>query len=227
LVLLPGIVGDADVFARQAPLGRQGPVFAVDLPADARLDRVEAIADAIVSVLPPGPLVVVGVSLGALVGRALGAQLGARVRGVVGVGALPHPRYVPRRLRWLAPLLTALPEPVARRAWRYKLEQAMRAEGIGPAEAAQLLRRLPSAAVGRARLRAVLHLRADVGPPPAAWFRGQFEREAPWTVADAARDLPGTPVSTLPGGHRAHWTHAGAFNALVAAWWSTLARTRR
>lgn len=223
LVLLPGMVGDADTFARQAPLGRLGPVFAVDLPVDPRMDRIPRIAAGIEALLPEGELVLLGVSLGALVARSLARRLGPRVLGVVGVGALPHPRHVPARLRLMAPLLRVVPHGIARRAWRTRVSRAMALEGVPVAEQARLLRRLPPASVGQARLDAVLHLAPDPGPIPAAWLRGQLEREAPWTVAEAAQALPGASVATIPGGHRAHWTHAGAFNAVASGWWRALA----
>lgn len=227
LILLPGIVGDGDVFQRLEHLGTRGPVHAVDLPADASLDRLEAIAAAVAPALPPGPLVVAGVSLGGLVARALARQLGERVLGSIGVGALPHPRHLPARLRRLRALVRPLPSGLARRAWSGRLERAMAREGIPAAERGTLLRRLPSAAVALARLDAVLGLAPDVGPLPVAWFRGQHDVEAPWTVADATRDLPGVAVSTIPGGHRAHWTHPRAFSEQVGDWWMTLARTTR
>ena len=227
LVLLPGIIGDGDEFARQAPLGQGGPVFAVDLPDRPDLARVDAIAAELAPRMPAGRLVLVGVSIGGLVARALAAQLGPRVLGTVGVGALPHPRHVPAGLRRLRPFLGRLPAGIAQRAWAAKLERAMLQEGIPAGEAAALLCRLPSSAVGLARLDAVLHMQADLGPPPAAWFRGQFESEAPWTVGDAVRALPGTVVSSIPGGHRAHWTHAQSFNALVGDWWAALGRRHR
>lgn len=223
LVLLPGIVGDGDAFARQAPLGRLGPVFALDLPADPRLDRIPAIAAALVPLLPTGPLVLLGVSLGALVARAIAGTLGHRIRGVVGVGALPHPRHMPRALWWMRPGMAALPDALARRAWRLRLARALAREGVPALERARLLRRVPPADVGRARVDAVLHLSPRPGPIPAAWLQGQLEREAPWTVADAVVDLPGASVSTIQGGHHAHWTHAGAFNAVAAGWWRALA----
>jgi len=227
LVLLPGIVGDGDAFSRLAPLARRGPVHAVDLPAVASLNRLDAIAAAIAPSLPAGPIVVAGVSLGALVARALARQLGDRVLGTIGIGALPHPRHIPRGARYLRALGRAFPAAIARRAWSMKLERAMVGEGIPAVERAVLLQRLPSADVALARLDAVLHLEADLGPMPAAWFRGQLDVEAPWTVADATRDLPGVVVSTMPGGHRAHWTHPRSFSALIGDWWMTLARTTR
>lgn len=223
LVLLPGMVGDADTFARQAPLGRLGPVFAVDLPVDPSMDRIPRIAAGVEALLPEGELVLLGVSLGALVARSLARSLGPRVLGVVGVGALPHPRHVPAGLRRMAPLFRVMPHRIARRAWRARVSRAMALEGVPVAERARLLRRLPPAAVGQARLDAVLHLVPDPGPVPAAWLRGQLEREAPWTVAEAAQALPGASVATIPGGHRAHWTHAGAFNAVATDWWRALA----
>ena len=73
LVLLPGMVGDGDVFAQQAPLGRLGAVYAVDLPNDPALDRLDAIASRLTH--PAGPAGPARWSLGALVARALARQL--------------------------------------------------------------------------------------------------------------------------------------------------------
>lgn len=226
LVLLPGMVGDGDVFARQAPLGRLGAVYAVDLPNDPALDRLDAIASRLKPILPSGPLVLLGVSLGALVARALARQLDERVCGVVGFGAIPHPRHIPVGLHRIRPLLAWVPERFAARAWRRRLDRAMAAEGISMADRGILLRRLPAPAVARARLDAVLHMSEAPGPPPAAWLRGQLEREAPWTVAAAARDLPTASIATIPGGHRAHWTHPATFNPVAASWWRALASSR-
>lgn len=223
LVLLPGMVGDGDVFARQAPLGRLGAVYAVDLPDDPALDRLDDIAGRLEPALPSGPLVLLGVSLGALVARVLARQMDGRVCGVVGFGGIPHPRHIPAGLHRIRPLLGWIPERFAARGWRRRLDGAMAAEGINAAERAILLRRLPSPAVARARLDAVLHLSEAPGPPPAAWLRGQLEREAPWTVAGAARDLPTASIATIPGGHRAHWTHSTTFNPVAASWWRALA----
>jgi pimeloyl-ACP methyl ester carboxylesterase len=217
VVLLPGLDGGVDALDRlRARL--PGPVVSVGLPRDPTLDSLDGLAGAVSRALPRGPVVVFGASLGGLVGRALARRSDGRVIGLVTLGALPSPARCPPGLRRVAALAARTPPPVFAAAWRRRLERRMTAEGIDLVSRGWLLRDLPGRDVALARLRAVLGWRDGAAPGvPTVWLRGQTDTEAPWTAADARADLPGVPVSVVPGGHRAHWTHPGPVAEVVRA----------
>ncbi len=211
VLLLPGIGGDA---------AEWGPVAArLDGRLDGRLcvearglpvgpDSVDGLAAAVA--MPAGPVLLVGLSLGALVGRALRGRPG--VVGLVGLGALPGPARRPRGLGAAARLVGALPAGAGAAWMRRRVRARLREEGVEDGLAAEILRGLPPPAVWAARLRAVAGWAPGPLPsgPPVWWWRGQVDREAPWSLAEAAADLPGARVETVEGGHRAPLTHPGA-----------------
>ena len=224
VVLLPGIEGDSRTFCRQARLSTRVPLWAADLPATGRLATDAAVLRRL---LPPGPLLLVGCSYGGLVGLHLASEPSDGGRALVGVGALPHPRHRPMLLPWAARGLQMLPDATVRRRYRRRITRALEEEGVGLESQAAHLQALPAPEAHRKRLDAVCAWRG--GPQPRGdlwWLRGQVDREAPWTLADARRALPTADVETIPGGHRPWLTHPGPLGDLIEQVWRNVARPR-
>lgn len=216
LVLLPGIEGDARVFLRLVPLARRWPVEAHDLPPRAAAD-VDGLSALLEADLPPGPLVLVGASLGGLLARCLAARWPRRVRGLVTLGSLPERHLLPAGLSRRAGLAGRLPEAAWRPLYRRRIAGLMAEEGVDPAVAAELLEGLPPAWLHRARLAAIRAWGVPPGcPVPTLSLRGQVDREAPWSGAEVARALPDSGFETVPGGHRPHLTHPEALCVVLS-----------
>ncbi len=212
LVLLPGIEGDARVFAGQVELAARRPVVALHLP-DGR--SISGLASGIRQQLPPSDVVLLGVSLGGLVAWSLARQ-DRRVVGLVTLGTLPDPGLAPRRLAPAQRLLRSLPEAVFQRLYRRRIAARMTEEGVSAPLQNLLLAELPGRDILCDRLEAVTAWRPD-GPPgvPTLWLRGQVDHEVRWDTAAARRALPGVGAEVVPGGHRAHLTHPRSLNAVV------------
>lgn len=215
MVLLPGIAGDARVFACQGRLADHFDVLAADLPRDAGTitEAAEAVADLIVDQAS----VVVGLSFGGLVGWALASARPDRVVGLVTLGSLPHPRFLPGAVKRAAMVVGGVPEPVFRCLYRRRLGGRWLEEGVPGEHQWLATATVPRKEEYRRRLQALVAWRAP-GPLPrrTLWVRGQIDAEAPWSTGDVAAIHPTAEIVTTPGGHRAHVTHAGAFNDLVA-----------
>jgi len=218
LVLLPGIEGDPTVFSELGGLAADRPVEAWPLPEGPGLPvdlSVPVLAAALLAGLPAGPVCLLGASLGGLVAWEAAHQQPDRVRALVTLGSLPHPRHRPAGLALSAALVDRLPRCWVAARYRARIRARHAEEGVDPELSAALLARLPAPVLLARRLRAVASW-DPLGPPPVPclWLRGQVDTEAPWTTAQAQRELPGVEVQTVPGGHRAMLTHP---QALVAA----------
>ncbi|MDG1482952.1 MAG: alpha/beta hydrolase [Myxococcota bacterium] len=219
LVLLPGIEGDARVFAGQVELAARRPVVALHLP-DGR--SISDLAARVAQHLPPSDVVLLGASLGGLVARSL-ARTDRRVVGLITLGTLPDPGLVPRRLVPAQRLLRSLPEAVFQRLYRRRIAARMTEEGVSASLQHVLLAALPRRDTLCDRLEAVTSWRPN-GPPgvPTLWLRGQVDHEVCWDTAAVRRTLPGVGAEVVPGGHRAHLTHPRPLNAVVEHFLRTL-----
>lgn len=224
-MLLPGIEGDARLFAHQVGLSRLAPTFALDLPTgEDRLDRMAAVLatrlDALweARLLPARRVALIGCSLGGLVARALAAADPDRVAALVTLGTLPAAACIPAAIRRGRRLAALLPDPLFRWSYARRIGQRLAEEGVAPALAAELVAGLPPRAELLRRLDAVLAwgLPDRLGVPTLALV-GQSDREAPWSAADLTRHLPEAAFSTIPGGHRAPLTHPDGFQAALVS----------
>lgn len=216
LVLLPGIEGDARVFARQVPLSRHRGVYALDLPAGRSLEAMAAhVADAF-DRLGLDRVAVVGSSLGGLVGRALAARDPGRLLGLVAFGTLPARACLPDNVRLGRRLLSCTPGPLFDLQYQRRIQGRLADEGVPEPLCALLTSALPSRPVLIERLQAIeaWGLPERIGVT-ALWLRGATDREAPWGATEVHRHLPGVAYETVPGGHRAPLTHPEAFHASV------------
>lgn len=205
LWLLPGIEGDPRVFCRLDALAGRHPCRLLRLPDE---PDIPAMARRLLARGGEARFAVFGTSLGGLVGRELARQAPERVAGLAALGSLPAERHRPRGLALAAALLGGGPEGLLAARYRRRIARRHREEGVDPELSALLLRDLPAPGLLARRLRAIAAWEA--GPPPTAptlWLRGQLDTEAPWSTAEAAADLPGALVETVPGGHRAVLTH--------------------
>jgi len=214
LVLLPGIEGDARVFVRQLPLAQKRRVFAFHLPVG--FHTLPEVAQTILDRLTAPRVALFGASLGGLVGWAMSELAPARVAALMTLGTLPAKPFQPRSTGRAILPLKWLPAGVFRSLYRARVQRRLREEGVEEALAAQLLGCLPSQRALADRLEMVRGW-ALCRPPqvPTFWMRGQFEREAPWSTAQARDALPDAFVETVPGGHRAHLTHPTALHSLM------------
>lgn len=223
LLLLPGIEGDARVFANQTQLARDRSVVAFDLPngcaslramGEAVLVRLDQIWE---SVAPrPGMkprVAVAGLSLGGLVGRAMAALAPEQVAALITLGTLPAPALVPPNIRRGRMRAGTLPAPIFDLIYGARIKHRLTEEGVDPLITSQLVSELPDKAEIVRRLDAVLGwgLPEDPGVP-SLWLLGQVDAESPWTPADILRFVPGASVEVVPGGHRAPLTHPLAFH---------------
>jgi len=223
-VLLPGMEGDARCFAQQLPLADRRAVVAHDLPSADGVDLPD-LARLLEPDLPPGPLLLVGASLGGLLGRALASAWPGRVRGLVTIGSLPHLSLLPKRLGPLGALAGRLPAPVFGRLYRRRIARRLSEEGVDDAVTYELLAGLPAAGRHRARLAAISAWGLAPGcPVPTLSLRGQVDREAPWRGADVARVLPESGFETVPGGHRCYLTHPRPLHDVLEAFSASLPR---
>lgn len=214
LILLPGIEGDSRVFLHQLPLARRRGVLALDLPAEA--PSLHAAAVELLARIPSPRFLVFGASLGGLVGWAMSLAAPERVAGLVTLGTLPGPAWVPPGLPRQLSLVRRLPRPLFSLLYRRRIAARLREEGVREETASWLLSGLPGRDVLAGRLEMILRW-GLAGPPavPSMWLRGQSEREAGWRLRDATAILPGAMAQPVPGGHRAHLTHPTPLHGFV------------
>lgn len=226
LVLLPGIEGDARVFARQLPLAERRTVVALDLPfgaanlramGSAVLDRVDQLWPILGARSDDAPRVAVaGLSLGGLVGRAMVAVAPERIAALITVGTLPSPTLIPPSVRRGRVRAGTLPGPIFELLYGVRIKHHLTEEGVDPLITTQLVADLPDKSEIVRRLDAVLSwgLPEDL-EVPSLWLLGQIDAEAPWTPADVLRHIPSASVQVIPGGHRAPLTHPAAFHDAI------------
>lgn len=217
VVLLPGVDTDSRTFCRQAPLADAAPTLALDVPDGGDLDTVVART---LALLPDRPAMLVGASYGGLVARAVAERAPGRVSTLVTIGTLPDPSLRPVGVVMQAALIARLPDRSFDRWYRSRITARLEEEGVPPEAQATHLR----GNVGRDRLVARLRVVAaweEAGVPrvPTWWWRGQVEREAPWTLDDAQQALPHAQVETVPGGHRPWLSHPGALHERLLQVW--------
>ena len=214
MLLLPGIEGDARACARLEPLSRYRPVFAFDHPQTA--GTLHELARAVLVEFPVERMVVFGSSFGGVLGRAMAEIAPERVVGLVALGSLPSPAFIPSALartrRWSGRLPSALYEALYRR----RIEQRLREEGVASGLTSMLLDGLPTQREHLARLDAVLAwgLQPTIDVP-AMWLRGQLDTETLWQAGEVSGVLPRVAAETVPGGHRAPLTHPEHLMGLI------------
>jgi len=220
LVLLPGMEGTPRVFDPLCAALSPRPCTALALPLPRRGTRctIDGLAAEVLDQLGSGPVHLFGASIGGLVARRLAGRVPRRIRSLTTLGTLPDVRHRPGWLPLVAASLAATPPPVRQRLWRRHLGSLLQTEGLAPDAVSTLLDSLPPDRAWPAWLDAVCSWRPD-GPPvvPALWLRGVDEREAPWSLAQARRDLHGVAVDAVPGGHRAMLTHPAELAARLEA----------
>ncbi|RME24073.1 MAG: alpha/beta hydrolase [Deltaproteobacteria bacterium] len=230
VLLLPGLEGVPQVMHRLGEALSPRPTRVQALPT-LRRDHpctVDRLARAVIATLGPEPVHLFGASLGGLVARRIAAREPGRVLSLTTLGALPAPRYRPRRVHLAAAALAAIPDPASRRLWAGHLQRVLCQEAIPPADRAAIVAALPPGWVWPARLRAVCRWnRADPLSVPTLWLRGRQDREAPWTLDQARACLPGAVVAGVPGGHRAMLSHPRALAARLAEWLARVEGARR
>jgi pimeloyl-ACP methyl ester carboxylesterase len=215
LFLLPGIEGDGRCFVALAALGDRRPTFAFDLPSSSD-GGLPALAAGLLSRIRAPRFAVFGLSFGGLVARAMAERAPERVAGLVTLGTLPARRHLPLAVERQAQRLAWVPEAVFRVAYRRRIAHRMTEEGVASVWREPLLDDLPSRDTLRGRLWAIRGWALGPPPPvPTLWLRGQLDREAPGTVADAQRDLPLAGAETVQGGHRAQLTHPAPLRELI------------
>ena len=210
VLLIPGIEGDARTFWNIGELGQRYRVWAVDLPE--RVGAIQEVASVIWRDMPNKKLLLVGLSFGGLVARAMVEQQPSRVAGMVALGTLPSEDLVPAHLYTAAKVLRWMPNFIFQQMYRNRISARHKQEGVSDDISAALLASLPSRTTHRQRLRAVLAWRAQgsIGVP-AMWLMGQTDTECPWSKEQVMEAIPEAIVKTVPGGHRAPLTHPGPF----------------
>ena len=226
IILLPGIEGDARVFANQVELAKDRTVIALDLPrgceslneaATAVLKRIQSQWGKALPYPNTGARVaVVGLSLGGLVGWAMAALARDRIGALITLGTLPSPNLVPPHIRRGRLGANALPAPIFDLIYGAQLRHKLHSEGADPMLTTQVVSELPEKAEIIRRLDCVFRwgLPEEIGVP-ALWLLGQVDAESAWTPADVLRELPEIAVEIVPGGHRAPLTHPVAFHDAV------------
>lgn len=217
-MLLPGIEGDARAFARQLPLCKERTVLALDLPRG--MDRLDAMAARTLAMLDlmgaPKRFALVGLSLGGLIGRAVVAQSPDRVAALVTLGSLPSPLVIPESVRRGRLGGAVMPGMMFDMLYGVRFRRHLAEEGVDPLLIEQLVADLPDKTEVMRRLDAVLSWGLpDEIVAPTLYLLGQVDAEAPWTLADVMRLLPGVTVGVVPGGHRAPLTHPQAFHTAI------------
>jgi pimeloyl-ACP methyl ester carboxylesterase len=213
LVFLPGVDGDPEIWRRV--MERLGPheARAVELPRGGSLHDLASQVHAQISWTRYG---VVGLSFGGLVGRALAELHEDAVSGLIMVGTLPSRDFLPRHIELATQMLPWMPTPMVRNLYRRRIYGRLRAEGVADRDAVALSSRLPDKDRYVERLRMIQSwgLGSQVRVP-ALLLRGREEVEAPWTLAQAQRALPGLSVEAIDGGHRAPWTSPDALSRRI------------
>jgi len=214
LVLLPGIAGDPRTFLRQVPLSRRMPTTAHALPVGA--GSLQQAAASLLDSIDAPRLVLLGTSLGGLIGWAMSDLAPERVAGLITLGTLPARACLPRGVRTRQRLLSPVPGALFSVLYRRRIAARLGEEGVDPRTRAMLLAGLPGKAVLRGRLAMIERWGLSAVPSvPAMWLRGQHDVEAPWSLGALPRLLPGVSGQPVPGGHRAHLTHPGALHGFV------------
>lgn len=227
IVLLPGIEGDARIFANQVALAQDRTVIALDLPRGC-----DSLKEAGTSVLRriqsqwgralPYPstgarVAVVGLSLGGLVGWSMADLAPDRIGALITLGTLPSPTLIPPHIRRGRLGASALPAPIFDLIYGAQLRSKLHGEGADPMLTTQVVAELPEKSEIIRRLDCVFRWGLPESPAvPALWLLGQVDAESAWTPADVIRAMPGVGVEIVPGGHRAPLTHAGAFHDAVS-----------
>ncbi|MEL6347530.1 MAG: alpha/beta hydrolase [Myxococcota bacterium] len=214
LILLPGIEGDGRGFFRQGPLSARRAVCALDLPAAPK--TLSALSHALLETIDAQRFCLFGVSLGGLVGWRMSQLAPHRVCAIVTMGTLPGPGFRSIGFRLQARMIQHAPKALFSQLYRRRIRRRMVEEGLDEPTIALLTGRLPDKAALLRRLSMIRLWEID-GPPsvPAMWLRGTFDREAPWTTAQASALLPNAIVDTVPGGHRAHLTHPTHLHGVI------------
>jgi pimeloyl-ACP methyl ester carboxylesterase len=194
-LLLPGILGSPLEWERLgSPDGRGA--LAVSLPGG---DRLETMARSLLPRLGRvGPVVVVGASLGGLVGAALACLRPDQVRALVCVGTLGDPVLVPRRVRLGAVLARHLPDRIWDRLYRQRLARELENQHLPQAHSAALMSAAPSRQTWADRVTAVSRwgLPARL-PVPVVVLAG---RGSPWPQSQVF----GREPTVVAGSHRPH-----------------------
>jgi pimeloyl-ACP methyl ester carboxylesterase len=205
LILLPGIACDSRVFARQVPLSRRRSTLALDLPSPH--GTLQSAAAALLSQIPSPRFAIFGASLGGLVGWAMSLLAPERVTGLITLGTLPSPAWIPRTLSANRRLVAATPPALFSALYRRRIAARLVEEGVSAELRGVLLSSLPSSAEVSSRLGMILRWGLTEPVVPSMWLLGQHDVESRWSAGDVSEVLPGVMVQSVAGGHRAQVTH--------------------
>ena len=214
LLLLPGIEGDRSIFDMVPDMVDAWELVPIDLPAKGT--QIEDWATAVLSRPElPHRFALLGASLGGLIAWHMAYRAPDRVNALVAVGTLPGPRHRPRSVKPAAAAMAWLPSGLLRRLRTARLGHLLEAEGADR----EIAQEIHDVGTWGDRLSAVAAWRGCPAPScPVLWLRGQSDREAPWTPAQAETALPWADVRVVPGGHWPWITHPVPFWEMVGSW---------
>jgi pimeloyl-ACP methyl ester carboxylesterase len=205
-LLLPGILGSPLEWERLgSPDGRGA--LAVALPGG---DDLREMARGLLTRLEgERPVVVIGSSIGGLVGAALACERPDRVLALICVGSVGAPSAVPRRVRLGAAVAHRLPDRLWDRLYRTRLARELERRGTPPALRAKLVRAAPDRQTWIDRITAVSGWGLPGRlPVPVVALVG---RDSPWPRTVVFGSTP----TEVPGGHRPQLDEPGALRDAI------------
>ena len=213
MVCLPGIRGDARIFA---PLTARSAAVSW-LPLDLPPGGPALAAARLRSALPAGRFHVVTGSFGGLVARFLPAS---RIASLACIGTLPSPAFLSPRMARRARALMVLPDSLLGRLYERHARRSLTADGLPSALVEQLLERPIDVPVLRGRLRSVLDGHHGAVPPvPATWIHGRDDPQITWSPAELQQTLPHVRGCEVQGRHFPHASHPAALWSILHPAW--------
>lgn len=229
VVLLPGLASDATVWREQLPaLASRSCVHVSDVHF--RHDSIDAMAAALLAELP-GPLVLVGTSMGGMVALAAQRQAPARVQGLALLGTTARPD-TPELIRLRTDAIGYFEQGRVDEVLQANLLFAFHPNSLRRRELVDgylgFVRRAGAAQLIRQN-RAVM-ARIDSRPLlpavrcPALVLCGEADRLTPPEHAqELAAGIPGARLEMVPGaGHMLTMEQPARVNALLLAWLQAL-----
>ena len=220
LLLLPPIQGSLAFFNMQLRLSKNFNLFFWTYRQASIKENAQLIAQA----MPVEKFLVVGLSIGGLIGWQTANLIPHRVLGLVTVGSLPHKNFLRRRIKYAQNVLRYSPTWVFDRWYKRKIKLHLTKEGITSQDISTVLHDLPSKWVWCQRIGAIFN-EFPMQPPltPNIWIWGNEDPFVSWSADQVTVLYPNAQVVCLPGRHFPNYSSSECFARTLVEFTDNLA----